>query len=205
MNVATRRRSDLSTIAPDRSAARMPGTGSLRRSSGPVRNQAIVGKSRIGATLYRRERSVFLLHTNHFPVAGTLDHAQTLLHQQYEPPPNTAKSSLYLTPKRDIHAEPVQGMRAEIFASAQELLDSGRVVDGACLILDVRMPNMDGLELQRLLSETTQRISVIFFSARATKEEEDRALRSGAVAFLRKPVGKDALLRVIRRALESAN
>jgi FixJ family two-component response regulator len=97
------------------------------------------------------------------------------------------------------------GMRAEIFASAQELLDSGRVVDGACLILDVRMPNMDGLELQRLLSETKQRIPVIFFSARATKEEEDRALRSGAVAFLRKPVGKDALLRVIHRALESAN
>ena len=97
------------------------------------------------------------------------------------------------------------GMRVEIFASAQELLDSGRVVDGACLILDVRMPNMDGLELQRLLSETKQRIPVIFFSARATKEEEDRALRSGAVAFLRKPVGKDALLRVIRRALESAN
>ena len=92
-----------------------------------------------------------------------------------------------------------------IFASAQELLDSGCVVDGACLILDVRMPNMDGLELQRLLSETKQRIPVIFFSARATKEEEDRALRSGAVAFLRKPVGKDALLRVIRRALESAN
>ena len=97
------------------------------------------------------------------------------------------------------------GMRVEIFASAQELLDSGRVVDGACLILDVRMPNMDGLELQRLLSETKQRIPVIFFSARATKEEEDRALRSGAMAFLRRPVGKDALLRVIHRALESAN
>ena len=97
------------------------------------------------------------------------------------------------------------GMRAEIFASAQELLDSGRVVDGACLILDVRMPNMDGLELQRLLSETKQRIPVIFFSARATKEEEDRVLRSGALAFLHKPVGKDALLRVIRMALENAN
>ena len=96
-------------------------------------------------------------------------------------------------------------MRAEIFASAQELLDSGCVVDGACLIVDVRMSNMDGLELQRLLSETKQLIPVIFFSARATKEEEDRALRSGAVAFLRKPVGKDALLRVIHRALESAN
>jgi FixJ family two-component response regulator len=94
------------------------------------------------------------------------------------------------------------GMRAESFASAQDLLNSRRAAEAACLILDVRMPNMDGLELQRLLSETEQRILVIFFSARATKEEEDRALRSGAVAFLRKPVRKDALLRVIRRAVE---
>jgi len=111
MNVATQRRSDLSTIAPDRSAARMPGTGPLRRSSGPVRNQAIVGKSRIEATLHRCERSVFLLHTNHFPVAGTLNPTQTFCHpqtQQYEPPPNTAKSSLNLNPKKDIHAEPLQ-------------------------------------------------------------------------------------------------
>jgi FixJ family two-component response regulator len=94
------------------------------------------------------------------------------------------------------------GMRAESFASAQDLLSSGRAAEAACLILDVRMPNMDGLELQRLLSETEQRIPAIFVSGRATKEEEDRALRSGAVAFLRKPVGKDALLSVIRRAVE---
>jgi FixJ family two-component response regulator len=94
------------------------------------------------------------------------------------------------------------GMRAESFASAQDLLSSGRAAEAACLILDVRMPNMDGLELQRLLSETQQRIPAVFVSGRATKEEEDRALRSGAVAFLRKPVGKDALLSVIRRAVE---
>src|SRR3982074_2664039 len=118
MNVATQRRSDLSTIAPDRSAARMPGTGPLRRSSGPVRNQAIVGKSRIEATLHRCERSVFLLHTNHFPVAGTLNPTQTFCHpqtQQYEPPPNTAKSSLNLNPKKDIHAEPLQSQSRSTF------------------------------------------------------------------------------------------
>jgi FixJ family two-component response regulator len=97
------------------------------------------------------------------------------------------------------------GTRAESFASAQDLLNSGRGAEAACLILDVRMRNMDGLELQRRLSETKQRIPVIFFSARATKEEEDRALRSGAVAFLRKPVGQEVFLRVIRMALESAN
>jgi FixJ family two-component response regulator len=97
------------------------------------------------------------------------------------------------------------GMRAETFASAQDLLNCGRASEATCLIVDVRMPNMDGLELQRRLNEINHRIPVIFFSARATQEEEDRVLRSGAVAFLRKPVGKDALLQVIRMALESAN
>jgi FixJ family two-component response regulator len=82
------------------------------------------------------------------------------------------------------------GMRAETFASAQDLLNSGRVAEAACLILDVRMPNMDGPELQRRLRENRQRIPVVFISARATKEEEDRALRSGAVAFLRSPSGR---------------
>ena len=95
------------------------------------------------------------------------------------------------------------GMRAETFASAQDLLNSGRVAEAACLILDVRMPIMDGPQLQRRLRETSQFIPVVFISALATKEEEDRALRSGAVAFLRKPVAKDALLRVIHMALET--
>jgi FixJ family two-component response regulator len=96
------------------------------------------------------------------------------------------------------------GMRAETFGSAQDLVNCGHLAEAACLILDVRMPNMEGLELQRHLSETEQRIPVIFFSARATKEEEDLAMRSGAVAFLRKPVRKDTLLLAIRTALESA-
>ena len=76
------------------------------------------------------------------------------------------------------------GMRAETFASAQDLLNSERVAEATCLILDVRMPNMDGPGLQRRLRENRQRIPVVFIGARTTKEEEDRALRSGAVAFL---------------------
>jgi FixJ family two-component response regulator len=95
------------------------------------------------------------------------------------------------------------GMLAETFASAQDLLTSGRVTEAACLILDVRMPNMDGLELQRRLRENMRRVPVVFFSAQATEEEKNRALQSGAVAFLRKPVSKEALLRVIYMALES--
>ena len=97
------------------------------------------------------------------------------------------------------------GMRAESFASAQDLLSSERAVEAACLLLDVRMPGIDGLELARRLRANAQRTPMVFFSAQATQEEEERAMRSGAVAFLRKPVRKDALLRVIHMALESAS
>ena len=93
------------------------------------------------------------------------------------------------------------GMRCEAFVSGADLLNSGRATEASCLILDVRMPNLDGLELQRRLKEIRPSIRVIFFSAHAGKEEEDQALRSGAVAFLRKPVHRDDLLRVIRMAL----
>jgi Response regulator len=95
-------------------------------------------------------------------------------------------------------------MRAESFASAQHLLDSENTVEADCLIIDVRMPGLDGLQLMRRLRANSQRIPVIFFSGEATQEDEDWALRAGALAFLRKPVGKGALLRLIQMALESA-
>src|SRR6266567_5662570 len=90
------------------------------------------------------------------------------------------------------------GLRAEAFASAEDFLNSGRVAETACLLLDVRMPGMDGLELQRRLAETGRLIPTVFLSARASEEEERRALRAGAVNFLRKPVSKEALLHAIR-------
>jgi two-component system, LuxR family, response regulator FixJ len=93
-------------------------------------------------------------------------------------------------------------MRCAAFFSGVDLLNSGRVTEASCLILDLRMPNLDGLQLQQRLKETTPSIPVIFFSAHAGNEEEDQALRSGAVAFLRKPVHRDDLLRVIHMALE---
>jgi FixJ family two-component response regulator len=93
------------------------------------------------------------------------------------------------------------GMRAEAFFSGEDLLNSGRAAVASCLILDVRMPNMNGLELQRRLYEIRPRIPVIFLSAHAGKEEEERALRDGAVAFLRKPVDRDTLLGTIQVAL----
>ena len=96
------------------------------------------------------------------------------------------------------------GVRAESFASAQQLLDSEDTIRADCLIVDVRMPGIDGLQLMRCLRANNQRIPVIFFTGEAAQEDEDWALRAGALAFLRKPVGKGALLRLIQMALESA-
>jgi FixJ family two-component response regulator len=79
----------------------------------------------------------------------------------------------------------------------------GRAGEIACLLLDVKMPGMGGLALQRLLAETGRLIPIIFVSARASDDEERRALRAGAVSFLRKPVSQEALLLAIRDALKT--
>lgn len=90
------------------------------------------------------------------------------------------------------------GFSAEAFASAQAFLDSGRLKETACLILDVRMPEMDGLELQRRLASSNRRLPIIFVTAHASAEEETRAMQAGAIAFLRKPVSAQALLSALR-------
>jgi len=94
------------------------------------------------------------------------------------------------------------GFRAEAFASAEEFLDSKSAGETACLILDLRMPGMNGLELQRRLSQNGNPVPIIFLSAQASEEDERSALRSGAIQFLRKPVSKEALLGAIRDALK---
>src|SRR6266849_2571799 len=93
------------------------------------------------------------------------------------------------------------GFRAEAFASPEEFLASKSAGETACLILDLRMPGMNGLELQRRLAQNRNPVPVIFLSARASEEDERSALRAGAVQFLRKPTSKEALLSAIRDAL----
>ena len=95
------------------------------------------------------------------------------------------------------------GFRAAAFTSAEDFLKSGRVRETDCLLLDVRMPGVDGLELQRRLREANCLPPTIFISARASEEEERRALQAGAAAFLRKPVSKEKLLQAILTALEN--
>ena len=94
------------------------------------------------------------------------------------------------------------GFRAEAFSSAEEFLRSEFLAQTACLLLDVRMPGMGGLELQQRLMQTGQRIPIVFLSARASDDEEKRALRAGAASFLRKPASKEVLLGAIHSVLE---
>ena len=93
------------------------------------------------------------------------------------------------------------GLRAEAFLSAQEFQDSGLVQETGCLILDLRMPGMDGLELQRNLASANRRIPIIFVSARANDDERTQAIAGGAVDFLRKPFSEEALFNAIQLAL----
>jgi FixJ family two-component response regulator len=96
------------------------------------------------------------------------------------------------------------GFRAEAFLSAQKFLDSGLVEETNCLILilDLRMPGMDGLELQRNLASANRRIPIIFISARANEEERIQAIAGGAVDFLLKPFSEDALFDAIQAAVD---
>jgi FixJ family two-component response regulator len=95
------------------------------------------------------------------------------------------------------------GMWTEAFASAEEFLRSGMAEVSACLILDLRMPGMNGLQLQRRLAEASNPVPIIFLSARSTAEQERQALQAGALQFLRKPVNKDVLLLALRSALKT--
>jgi FixJ family two-component response regulator len=88
-----------------------------------------------------------------------------------------------------------------VFASAEEFLSSGRVRDTDCLILDVRMPGMSGLELQRCLVASHPKMPVIFITAHGDEELRSRALSDGAVDYLLKPFSEKALLNAVQMAL----
>ncbi|HEY0723650.1 MAG TPA: response regulator transcription factor, partial [Pyrinomonadaceae bacterium] len=79
------------------------------------------------------------------------------------------------------------GLSVETFASAQEFLQSKRPDVPACLILDVRMPGLSGLDLQRDLSETNIHIPIIFITGHGDIPMSVRAMKAGAVEFLTKP------------------
>jgi FixJ family two-component response regulator len=93
------------------------------------------------------------------------------------------------------------GFTPWIFASAEEFLESGTAASAACLITDVRMPGIDGLELQRRVGLDCPGLPVIFVSAHNDDETRRRAMVQGAAAFLYKPFDAADLLGAIERAL----
>jgi FixJ family two-component response regulator len=95
------------------------------------------------------------------------------------------------------------GLPAQAFASADEFLRSGHQHDTACLITDIRMPGMSGLELQAQLNADRCRIPTIFITAHGDAKMRMQAMRAGAVEFLAKPFDDEALLESVRAALES--
>jgi FixJ family two-component response regulator len=94
------------------------------------------------------------------------------------------------------------GLHAQAFASAEEFLKSGQQHQVACLIADIRMPGMSGLELQAKLNAERCRIPTIFITAHGDAKMRMQALRAGAVEFLAKPFNDEALLESVRGALE---
>src|SRR6202166_3836045 len=95
------------------------------------------------------------------------------------------------------------GLPSQAFASAEEFLQSGQQHQTACLIADIRMPGMSGLELQAKLNADRCRIPTIFITAHGDTKMRVQALRAGAVEFLSKPFDDEVLLENIRAALEN--
>jgi FixJ family two-component response regulator len=94
------------------------------------------------------------------------------------------------------------GMRAELFASAQEFLQSKHLDVPSCLVLDVRLQGLSGLDLQRRTAEAGLQIPIIFITGHGDIPMTVRAMKAGAVEFLTKPFRDQDLLDAIQQALE---
>jgi len=95
------------------------------------------------------------------------------------------------------------GIPALVFASAEEFLDSGQQSRTGCLIADIRMPGMSGLQLQSKLNSDHHKIPIIFITAHGDENVRIEAARAGAVEFLTKPFDKEVLLDSVRAAFNS--
>jgi FixJ family two-component response regulator len=94
------------------------------------------------------------------------------------------------------------GFRVQGFSSAKAFLNSDQVRDTACLILDVRMPGMSGLQLQRQIVAANWRIPIIFITSYADGDARAKALEAGAVDYLDKPFREEDLINAIDAALK---
>jgi two-component system response regulator FixJ len=94
------------------------------------------------------------------------------------------------------------GLKTQTFSSAEEFLESGQQTETGCLITDVQMQGMTGLELQARLAEENRRIPIIFITAYGTARMRAQAMEAGAVDFLGKPFNDEVLLQTVHTVLE---
>jgi len=90
------------------------------------------------------------------------------------------------------------GFEVASFSSAEDLLDSGRISESTCLILDVDLPGISGLELQEKLNMDGEPVPLILISGQTTEATRQRALRDGAIAFFNEPFNISALVAALR-------
>ena len=95
------------------------------------------------------------------------------------------------------------GYLVEAFGSAEEFLEAGSTREAACLIVDVQLPGISGLELQDKLAGADSRVPIVFVSANATATNRETAIRQGAAGFLTKPFRREDLLCVVGAAIGS--
>jgi FixJ family two-component response regulator len=95
------------------------------------------------------------------------------------------------------------GLKVQTFSSAAEFLESGQQDHTGCLITDVQMPGMTGLELQARLAADEKRIPIIFITAFGNARMRAQAMRAGAIEFLGKPFNDEVLLESVRAALDT--
>ena len=97
------------------------------------------------------------------------------------------------------------GWRVQLFASAQEFLSHPRASVPSCLVLDVSLPGLNGLELQQRIARDRSELPIVFITAHGDIPTSVRAMRAGAIEFLTKPFNAEMLLSAIRGAIERSS
>jgi FixJ family two-component response regulator len=149
----------------------------------------------------------------HWPVfnRGTLmNTARASSHELTSSPNSLAAPTVFVVDGDDLMRQSLElliqgkGWQPEVFACAQEFLSCPRVLAPSCLILDVTLPDLNGLDLQKLVADRIE-MPVIFITAHADARTTVRALKAGAVDFLTKPICNELLLGAMRHAFERSH
>jgi len=144
------------------------------------------------------------------PWGSTMRLAGTLGHEMGSSPMATAKPIVFVVDDDVWVRESLEtlvrdeGWQPETFSSAQQFLDRPRAVTPSCLVLDISLPGLDGLELQKRVAVERTDMPIIFITGHGDIPMSVGAMKAGAVEFLTKPFNDEVLLTAIRRALEQS-